>query len=393
MYIEPLINLFQTKEEAFYFRNSWLNQFYDFKGIQLLPNNPIKYIQATQTTNGIELEDWTVFAVDLCSGEKTDITDSFFVEALYNSDNGDNQIIWSLQNINFDGSNDLIYLEVNQAVGQTYYSNPFLITDFDSEKTELFHYRNNKYEWMQSIQVRTWFRQSNQLKELTQYYEISTRNTVTQAIKQNYLNMYESELIDIDTLIKISNLLTAPYLYVNLVRSYIFESVEIPKLANRENFGKITFNISPNKGSILNLNDLSPVVPVVPIPTPTTKTVTIVPFRYSAGLLRLDFRIDIEDGYTTIDQVNSFVTLASTGSILQPPYEFTPMVLLTAPEYSTQTPLISQTGSSSVHVKEVNLITTNGINNKIFNILDAGLIWTNAQIDAEFPQSITLNII
>ena len=99
--VEPVINIYRTKEEAFYFENSPINTQYIFKGVQLLPNNRLKYVQITNTPNGINLEDWTVYVVD-CKGTKTDITSSFLVESLTNSDNGNPQLYWSLKNIPFD---------------------------------------------------------------------------------------------------------------------------------------------------------------------------------------------------------------------------------------------------------------------------------------------------
>jgi hypothetical protein len=61
--VNPFINILRTKQEALYFKNSQINTFI-FKGVQLLPNNPRKYIQVTNTPLGIDLEDWQVNAVD-----------------------------------------------------------------------------------------------------------------------------------------------------------------------------------------------------------------------------------------------------------------------------------------------------------------------------------------
>ena len=45
------INLYTTKAEAFYFKDSQRNKFYEFGGIQLIPNNTY-----TQKATGIALE-------------------------------------------------------------------------------------------------------------------------------------------------------------------------------------------------------------------------------------------------------------------------------------------------------------------------------------------------
>lgn len=57
-----------------------MNQFYDFTAVQLLPSNTLAYVQVTETPEGINLEDWTVNVVDLCSGEKVVITNYFAVK-------------------------------------------------------------------------------------------------------------------------------------------------------------------------------------------------------------------------------------------------------------------------------------------------------------------------
>ena len=151
MAVTPFINIFRTKEEAFYFKNSQINTQFIFKGVQLLPNNSSKYIQVTETPDGIDLEDWQVSVVDLCKGTKTDVTDYFFVDSLTNSLDGSPQLFWSLTNVPFDFGYRLVYLEINQLIGETFYSSPFLLTEIESEKTSQFHYKDSKDDIYQSI--------------------------------------------------------------------------------------------------------------------------------------------------------------------------------------------------------------------------------------------------
>jgi len=246
MAVTPFINIFRTKEEAFYFKNSQINTQFIFKGVQLLPNNASKYIQVTETPNGIDLEDWTVFAVDLCKGTKTEITPYFFVDSLTNSIDGSPQLFWSLTNVPFDFGYRLIYLEINQSLGETFYSSPFLLTDIESEKTTQFHYKDNKDDVYQSIGLQSWFRGNRKKTELTTYYEVSTKNTVSQAIKTNYLQKFRTELMPIDVLIMLSYVLESPVLYVNYIRCSLFEAIDIPEEISQENFAEFDYNLSPN---------------------------------------------------------------------------------------------------------------------------------------------------
>jgi len=246
MAVKPFINIFRTKEEAFYFKNSQINTQFIFKGVQLLPNNASKYIQVTETPNGIDLEDWTVFAVDLCKGTKTEITPYFFVDSLTNSIDGSPQLFWSLTNVPFDFGYRLIYLEINQTLGETFYSSPFLLTDIESEKTTQFHYKDNKDDVYQSIGLQSWFFDEDKRTELTTYYEVSTKNTVSQAIKTNYLQKFRTELMPKSVLVLFTYLLESPILYVNYIRCSLFEAIEIPEKTAQENFNSIDFSLSPN---------------------------------------------------------------------------------------------------------------------------------------------------
>ncbi len=247
MTVKPFINLYRTESEAFYFKNSQLNTQYIFKGVQLLPNNTVKYIQVTNTPNGIDLEDWTVNVVDLCNGTKTDITPYFFVDSLTNDLDGSPQLYWSLTNVPFDFGYRLVYLEIYEALGgEFFYSTPFLLTNIDNEKTSQFHYKDSKESVYQSIGLQAWFDQEDKKTELTTYYELSTRNTVSRAIKTSNLELFRTELMSKSALINLSYVLESPICYINYVRSSLYEAIDIPKKTSQENFAEIAFTVSPN---------------------------------------------------------------------------------------------------------------------------------------------------
>jgi hypothetical protein len=246
MIVKPFINLYRTTQEAFYFKNSPINSQYIFRGVQLLPNNTAKYIQITDTPDGIDLEDWTVNVVDLCNGTKTNVTDYFFVDLLTNSLDGSPQLYWSLTNVPFDFGYKLVYLEITQLIGETFYSTPFLLTEIESEKTSQLHYKESKEEVYQSIGLQVWFDQEDKKTELTTYYELSTRNTVSKAIKTNKLEVFRSELMPKSILINLTYALESPICYINYIRSHLFEAIDIPRKKSQENFAEIEFQISPN---------------------------------------------------------------------------------------------------------------------------------------------------
>ena len=262
------INLYTTKAEALYFKDSQRNSFYEFGGIQLLPNNT--YTQKTT----IALENPYVVSVLKVAD------DSLIGNLLYsiteiinmNTIRIDNSTIkidntapltidvyattpyyWSITPT-VDYYNDLIYLKFTYN-STSYYTNPFYITSLDEDRTTKFTYKDlasNNYE---SIGLKAWFRQKSRQSELTTYYESSTKNTVTQNIKTHNLEMYESEFMSIEDLIMTAEILENPYLYIEDTRYSLFEAVKIPELTQQENFGKIKFTLAPNKKISINAFD------------------------------------------------------------------------------------------------------------------------------------------
>lgn len=245
--VAPIINIFRTLEEAMYFKNSWINTQFIFSGVQLIPNSSTKYQQVTNTPDGINLEDWTVKVMSLKGVELGDITDSFMVESLTNSPNGKPQFIWSLTNITQDFGWDLIYLKITQSVGETFYSQPFKITAIEEEKTSILTYKYKKSEEYQTIGLTTWFREEDNLQELTTYYEESTKSTVSSELKSNDISKFETQLMPRYLLIQLKKILALPYLYVNFVRAYLYESPEIQNSQSQENFGFLKYILSLNE--------------------------------------------------------------------------------------------------------------------------------------------------
>jgi hypothetical protein len=249
----PIINLFRTLEEAMYFDNSQINRFYIFDGVQLLPNNPTKYIQVTDTPDGMNLEDWTVRVKDLNGNDLGDITDSFLVEDPTNSINGNPQIVWSLINIPIDFGWKMIYLEITQALGDTFFSQPFKITNINKEKTSQYHYKEDRNDIYQSIGFCTWFRRPKQYTDLTTYYRVSEKRSVTAKLKVNKTEIHETEEMPISLLMRLLDVLSCPYCYINEYRVSLYSTMKIPDTQAQENFGYAEFEISADRKDLYSL--------------------------------------------------------------------------------------------------------------------------------------------
>jgi hypothetical protein len=278
------INLYTTKAEALYFKDSQRNNFYEFGGIQLLPNET--YIQKltdielknTYKATILRVSDDSVIgnlpysiqeanyaviyaASDIIYAASNTITvgsntDSVSYISITPSQDCNNDLIYigfsDVDNNTVYAASNTIYAASNSNINSNsnsnynYYSNPFYITSLDEDNTTKFTYKNLSSNNYESIGLKVWFRQKSRQSELTTYYESSTRNTVTQAIKTHNLEMYESEFMSIDDLIMTAEILESPYLYIDNKRYSLFEAVKIPELTQQENFAKIKFTLAPN---------------------------------------------------------------------------------------------------------------------------------------------------
>ncbi len=230
MATKPFINLYSTLNDALGVEVSPTNNSFIFDGIFLKPNNIYPYIQTTNNTNGVELEDWECILICPCTGDEIDITANFDVKDVFFDNDGTPQISWQLLNIPYDFHSDFVYLKIGQ-FEQYYYSNPFKLTNDYDNFVSRFDYRDNDDEIMQSIELPIFFKELLNETELTSYHEISTGRTVTAMAKLREFIKYSTKEISNDTANKIVNMFfnySETYMNlkgVNLYRPIEFEEV------------------------------------------------------------------------------------------------------------------------------------------------------------------------
>ena len=251
------IELYTNLDDALNVKESVQDTIYNYSGVQLLPNQTNPYYQTTESVNGVELEDWEVYAVNLRTGIKTDITSSFSVFDNFFLSDGTPQITFALTNLP-DLGWDFVYLEVNQMLGETYYSNVFKVTNIKGQYTSRFDYKDKKKDIYNSIQLNVWFRQFLNRDEVTTYYEVSTKQQRTVAVKEATVSKYFTQIVNIEILKKLRNLLNKPYKYIDLKECSLFEAFEIPELTGNGNFSQQSFLLNVNEKNLLteNINEM-----------------------------------------------------------------------------------------------------------------------------------------
>jgi hypothetical protein len=265
------IKLYNSKSEALYFKDSQINRFYEFGGIQLIPSTsylqPYDYsytvikVESFRLRDDVLLNDLSLYiqatvgyGIDFALDEimpydykneliylkfkhtpiSITITDAFEARVLSSGGVFESKLRLNAYLLTLVDENDYSYL----------YSNPFYYTALDEDRTSLIEYRDNFVDNRYRVSLKVWFRQKSRQSELTSYYETYTKNTVTKAIRSHDLDMYESEFMSLEDLIMTTNILESPFLAINGSRCYLFEAVKLPELKQQENFGKIKFIVN-----------------------------------------------------------------------------------------------------------------------------------------------------
>jgi hypothetical protein len=266
MAVVNFIEFFSTLSEAMTERTSPQIDLYEVRGVQLLPNNTYPYIQTTNVSGGINLEDWDAFIVNTWDDSETDVTAYFAVDSVFVDADGFNQFNWSLTNVPFDFGSKMVYLKVSQLIGETFYSNMFQLTQTKSVRTTRIDYRNTATATMQSIQLKMWYWQDLKNQEATTYYETSTKNTVSVVVKSQLYERWITEPMSNSLFIKLSNVFEKKYVYLNLVRYNLFEGFEIKEHSGKQNFAqnimKLAFNSSDTYDP-LNPTVVTPLYPQI----------------------------------------------------------------------------------------------------------------------------------
>lgn len=303
-----LINLFKTLDEALtvtespQVEESGLGR---YDGIQLLPNNPLPYVQMTQNPDGIELEDWTVEVYSICGELLGDISDYFTCQP-FDDDLGIPQIIWSLTNVPTDFGVRLIYLKITQTAGETFYSTPFQLTDYRSSFTIRLDYRNSEFDPMQSVQVKAWYRWTGNADTQNNYEEKSTRTTRSLTVGRQRFAVYFTEFWNNNFWNNVVDILESRYVYLNLVRQTLFETPEIPEPQGDANFMFGEFKLIP-----IPYETFDPlyVAPVPPIPEPGDDFAITFTAYNRLDEFRAKLAIPTVEGYETIVYGQSYVTI------------------------------------------------------------------------------------
>lgn len=207
--------------------------------VHLIPNE--FYCQITNTSFGITLAgDYIVKLVDKCDNEIDDITEYFAISE-FSDIRGFNQIAFEFKIKSDYGLNPILFKIIHTESESIYYSNPFVCTETLKEQTSLFTYKNYGYfngisydmfDGYQQIRLNLWFDNIENQTETSEYYQISTKNTISSRAMYKQVERYQSTYMNRFTFERSNIMFIHDVVYVDNIRI-----TNKPQLSSEERLG------------------------------------------------------------------------------------------------------------------------------------------------------------
>lgn len=166
-----------------------------YESIHLIPNE--MYCQITNCDSGITFAgDYKAKILTMCGNEIEEITTQVAIYEL-NDIRGLNQIAFEFYFKKDYGLEPIILCLEHTESNQKFYSNPFVCTEILKEQTSFFEYRSygyfygisyDKFDGYQAIRLNVYYDYPENKTEVGEYYQISTKNTISDRAlyKQSY---------------------------------------------------------------------------------------------------------------------------------------------------------------------------------------------------------------
>jgi hypothetical protein len=221
--------------------------------VHLIPNET--YFQITNSETSIYTgNDMEVYLIDDCQTELEDITNYVFIEP-FTDDNGISQISWELVNSFEYGYKPLSLKFVNPNNQDTWYTNFFVSTALNSDKTFRLDYKSSRTHYgtqyvrapyYQAIRLEGYFNNKLNQSERNEYHQISTDLTVharnVKKIKCRYV------LEDYDEFIteRLESAIINQTVYIDGVRCYSSDPIEFAEREGDSNISEQEMLLSKN---------------------------------------------------------------------------------------------------------------------------------------------------
>lgn len=251
-----------------------------FRGqLHLLPFDPQPYLQITDSPVSLQIaNDATVTLLD-CNGEELNIDDHVDLRSITDT-NGIKQVYIRLKYLPADYGMNLVSLKIVSTISEvvyTYYSNPFLLTSLDYDRTSRVDYRvtrdytdpssdSNYSNLYQGVRLSFYYNRHVDATELDNYYQITKNQDVISNVNENDRIEWMFERADAWHWIRLSKALYRSACYINQTRNYPSEGLELQTREGDTNFSESSFVTSPNPSDTINIIEIIIIPDIIYVP-------------------------------------------------------------------------------------------------------------------------------
>ena len=213
------------------------------------------YLQITNIDEGISFNgDYNVDIVNCSNESLADVTGRVYVEEF--TRNGVNQLSFEIVNLGVDFGWETVYFRFTHTISNVvYWSNPLNITDYNKHKTTFFEYYSSSdlqgigysnSQKKQAIRLRLFFDISNSETEISDYFQISTSNTISNRALVKLSQKYKINAINDFCYLRLNILLIHDNIYVDGIRMTNKTSFESDDREGSSNWFSSSFSMKKN---------------------------------------------------------------------------------------------------------------------------------------------------
>lgn len=286
------LKLHTTRNESLALGDFKDSQISFYVPIQLSPNEC--YLQISNSSESFStMNDYDVFVIDMNENKLKNITDNVFFSE-FTDRNGINQVSWEIINIgqDFGGRKVQIYFKSNVSDSK-YYTRPILITNNRLQDTIRFDYTSAisrssvdyvNAPFVQSIRIKGYFNNIQNNSEAGEYYQISTRNTISTRLLIKMAAEYTFDNIDIFTFEGLVYMFDSSTIFVDGIRI-----TNNPIIEQGERLGKS----SSLNASFVAFRDKTDIyTPTFQIADANLQIISILPLgNYTSSTIELDAKV------------------------------------------------------------------------------------------------------
>lgn len=255
--------------------------------IQLKPLDPYPYYQVTNSTFDMPVDPGTysVALVNSCTLEEEDVSDN--VEVTNFEENGITQMKVRIAYLPTDHYSDLMYLKIDGgslSSERVYYSNLFLVTDLEIERTTRIDYVDTRRDiptsnentgvlgYIQSIRVQIYKKNGADESVVERYRQMSRGQNVIPRVLRNKLIEWTTQEFNYWTYERVMEALFG-VCYFDFVRQYPFNTPEYNPREELSNISEMRFITDPDESDVINIQQV--IVGASLVDFDTTETITI----------------------------------------------------------------------------------------------------------------------